>query len=289
MIADFIQCQSQVPGQLPVTTMCELASLPRRSYYHLIGRIQPEDLHIELRDQIQQIALEWPSYGYRPMTAELNRRGLRVNHKLVLRLMREDNLLCLRKRPFVRTTDSNHDLPVYPNLAGEMTLSAIDELWIADITYIRLLREFIYLAVILDAFSRRCIGWALERHLRAELAVAALRQALAERGVKAGLVHHSDRGVQYASIEYTGLLEEHGVSISMSRRGNAYDNAKAERFMRTLKYEEVYMNEYEDMFEARERIGHFLEEGYNRKRLHSALGYVPPVEFEQSLLSANTP
>jgi putative transposase len=269
--------------------MCELACLPRRSYYHLVGRTQPEDQHIELRDQIQRIALEWHSYGYRPMREELHRRGFKVNHKLVLRLMREDNLLCLRKRHFVRTTDSNHDLPVYPNLAREMTLTGVNELWIADITYIRLLREFIYLAVILDAFSRRCIGWALERHLKAELAVAALRQAIAERGVKAGLVHHSDRGVQYASLEYTGLLKEHSIQISMSRRGNAYDNAKAERFIRTLKYEEVYMYEYEDMSEARERIGHFLEEVYNRKRLHSALGYVPPAEFEQSLLSANTP
>jgi transposase InsO family protein len=162
-------------------------------------------------------------------------------------------------------------------------------LWIADITYIRLLREFIYLAVVLDAFSRRCIGWALERHLQAELALEALKMGIRTRGVKAGLLHHSDRGVQYASHEYTRLLEEHSIRISMSRRGNAYDNAKAERFIRTLKYEEVYINEYEDMFEARERIGHFLEEVYNRKRLHSALGYVPPAEFEQSLLSANTP
>jgi putative transposase len=289
MIADFIQCQSQESGQLPVARMCELVQLPRRSYYHLAGRTQPEDQYIELRDQIQRIALEWPSYGYRPMTAELHRRGLRVNHKLVLRLMREDNLLCLRKRHFVCTTDSRHGLPVYPNLARQMALTSINELWIADITYIRLLREFIYLAVILDAFSRRCIGWALERHLQADLAVAALRQAIAEREVKPGLVHHSDRGVQYASVEYTGLLEDQGIRISMSRRGNAYDNAKAERFMRTLKYEEVYMYEYEDMAEARERIGHFLEEVYNRKRLHSALGYMPPVEFEQSLFSANTP
>jgi len=289
MIADFIQCQSQASGQLPVARMCELAGLPRRSYYNLLGRTQSEDQHVELRDQIQQIALEWHSYGYRPITHELQRRGYTANHKLVLRLMREDNLLCLRKRHFVRTTDSRHTLPVYPNLAGQMVLTGIDQLWIAGITYIRLLKEFIYLAVILDAFSRRCIGWALERHLQAELAIAALRMAIAERGVKAGLVHHSDRGVQYASVEYTGLLEERGIKISMSRRGNAYDNAKAERFMRTLKYEEVYMFEYEEMAEARERIGHFIEEVYNRKRLHSALGYVPPVEFEQSLLSANTP
>ena len=289
MISDFIQGQSQASTRLPVARMCELAQLPRRSYYHLLGRTQTLDQYIELRDQIQRVALEWPSYGYRPMTAELHRRGFRVNHKLVLRLMREDNLLCLRKRHFVRTTDSRHSLPVYPNLAREMVLNGIDELWIADITYIRLLREFVYLAVILDAFSRRCIGWSLERHLQAELAIAALRMAIAARGVKTGLVHHSDRGVQYASHEYRRLLEDHSIRISMSRRGNAYDNAKAERFIRTLKYEEVYINEYEDMAEARERIGHFLEEVYNRKRLHSALGYVPPAEFEQSLLSANTP
>jgi transposase InsO family protein len=228
-------------------------------------------------------------YGYRRITHELSRQGVVANDKLVLRLMREDNLLCLPKRHFVRTTDWRHSLPVYANLAGQMTLTGIDELWIADITYIRLLREFIYLAVILDAFSRRCIGWALERHLQAELTLEALKMAIATRGVKAGLVHHADRGVQYASHEYTGLLEEHSIRISMSRRGNAYDKAKAERFMRTLKYEGVYTNEYEDMFEARECIRHFLEEVYNRKRLHSALGYQPSAEFEQSLLSASTP
>ena len=289
MMANLINNQSESPDCLPIARMCDLARLDRRTYYRLKGRAEIEQDHIELRDHIQQVALEWPSYGYRRLTHELARQGILANNKLVLRLMREDNLLCLRKRRFVHTTDSQHSLPVYPNLAGQMTLSGIDELWIADITYIRLLREFIYLAVILDAFSRRCIGWALERHLRAELALEALKMAIAARGVKEGLIHHSDRGVQYASHEYTGLLEKRGIKISMSRRGNAYDNAKAERFMRTLKYEEVYMNEYEDMFEARERIGHFLEEVYNRKRLHSALGYLPPAEFEQSLLSASTP
>ena len=289
MMATLIDNQSEVPDRLPVARMCELAQLDRRTYYRLKGRAEMGQDHIHLRDLIQRIAIEWPSYGYRRITHELVRQGVTANNKLVLRLMREDNLLCLRKRHFVHTTDSRHSLPVYPNLAGKTTLSGIDELWVADITYIRLLREFIYLAVILDAFSRRCIGWALERHLRAELALEALNMAIRTRGVKVGLVHHSDRGVQYASADYTGLLEEHSIRISMSRRGNAYDNAKAERFMRTLKYEEVYINEYEDMVEARERIGHFLEEVYNRKRLHSALGYVPPAEFEQLLLSASTP
>jgi transposase InsO family protein len=239
---------------------------------------------VELRDQIQKIALAWPAYGSRRITAELRRRGWVVNRKRVQRLMRQDNLLCLRKRRFVATTDSDHALPVYRNLARAMVLTATNQLWLADITYIRLLEEFIYLAVILDGYSRRAIGWALDRTLEADLTLAALRMALSRRTLSAGLVHHSDRGVQYASIDYTGLLQEHGIRISMSRKGNPWDNAACESFMKTLKCEEVYRIEYRDLAHARSRIGEFLETIYNRRRLHSALGYVPPAEFERGLL-----
>lgn len=238
---------------------------------------------IELRDAIQRVAIDWPCYGYRMITKELHRRGYVANHKRVLRLMREDNLLCLRRRSFIRTTDSCHSLRVYPNLAADLVLTNINQLWVADITYIRLLREFVYLALLLDAFSRRCIGWALADHLRADLPLAALEMALASREVPIGLVHHSDQGVQYASDDYTDLLTENGIRISMSRKANPYDNAKAERFIRTLKYEEVYLSEYETAAEARRCIGHFIDDVYNQKRLHSAIGYQPPAEFEQSL------
>ena len=238
---------------------------------------------VELRGQIQSIALEMRSYGYRPITKELHRRGVNVNHKRVLRLLREDNLLCLRRQVFVRTTDSNHSLPVYSNLARGLALSNINQLWVADITYIRLRREFVYLAVILDAYSRRCIGWALSRHIDTQLTLKALRLALQTRTVPPGLIHHSDRGVQYASADYVALLQEHKIQISMSRTGNPYDNAKAERFMRTLKYEEIYLNDYETLAEVLASVQHFIEAVYNRKRLHSAIGYLPPAEFEASL------
>lgn len=268
---------------LPVASIFEALSLSRATYYRHQFSTPTPDPDIQLRDHIQRIALDWPQYGYRRITAELHRQGVEANHKRVLRLIREDNLLCLRKHRFIRTTDSRHGLAIYPNLVPGLVLTGINQLWVADITYVRLPKEFVYLAVILDAFSLRCIGWALEPYLGAELALEALTMALATRQVEPGLVHHSDRGVQYASSAYTELLKERGVRISMSRRGNAYDNAKAESFIKTLKYEEVYLFEYETIAEARSRIGQFLEEVYNQKRLHSALGYVPPAEFEQQL------
>jgi transposase InsO family protein len=261
-----------------------MTGLSRAGFYRWRAPRAATPVDMEIRDQMQKVALESPAYGYRRMTAELQESGFAVNHKRVLRMMREDNLLCVRRRAFVVTTDSRHNLPIYPNLARELKPTAINQLWIADITYIRLRAEFVYLAVVLDAFSRRVIGWALGRTLEASLAVAALRMALVERKPPSGLVHHSDRGVQYASLDYTEMLKQHQAIISMSRKGNPYDNAACESFMKTLKYEEVYRNEYRDFDEARASIGEFLERVYNRKRLHSALGYVPPAEFENGAM-----
>jgi transposase InsO family protein len=269
---------------LSIAQMCRTLGLSRAEYYRGKCSERRVDNEMRLRRCIQQIALLWPSYGTRRVTKQLRRQGETINRKRVQRLMREDNLLCLGKKKFVKTTNSEHELPVYPNLAAGMELTGINQLWQADITYIRLMEEFIYLAVILDSYSRRVIGWALESYLDAGLAVQALRMALSSRTLRPGLVHHSDRGVQYASREYTGLLKEHGIEISMSRKANPYDNAKAESFIKTLKQEEVYMFEYENMTEAREIISEFLEELYNQKRLHSAIGYLPPAEFEQMLM-----
>jgi len=272
---------------LTIERMVELGGVSRSGFYRFDkgGPPQP-DGDMELRDAIHRIALEWPSYGRPRITAELRRQGWTVNHKRVRRLLREDNLLCLRKRKFVVTTDSNHGRKTYPNLVGKKSLTGVDQLWVADITYVRLQEEFVFLAVILDAYSRRVIGWELSDSLAAELALSALRKALQSRSFAPGLVHHSDRGVQYASSDYTALLREHQIQISMSRRGNPYDNAQAESFMKTLKYEEVYRSDYYDQRDVRSSVGSFLEKVYNEKRLHSALNYVPPAEFERDLVKA---
>ena len=234
-----------------MNALCQMTGLSRAGFYRWRVPRQASPVEMEIRDEMQKVAVESPAYGYRRITAELQQRGFAVNHKRVLRMMREDNLLCVRRRKFVVTTDSRHNLPIYPNLARRDCAAAINQLWVADITYIRLRVEFVYLAVVLDAFSRRVIGWALGRTLAAGLATAALEMALAERNPEPGLVHHSDRGVQYASQDYTELLKQHKAQISMSRKGNPYDNAACESFMKTLKYEEVYRNEYRDFQEAR--------------------------------------
>jgi len=267
---------------LSIERMVELGRVSRASFYRFNEDTKP-DPDMDLRDAIQCIALEWPSYGRPRITAELRRRGWTVNPKRVYRLLREDNLLCVRKRKFVVTTNSNHGRKVYPNLARGMVLTGVDQLWRADINYIRLREEFVFLAVILDAFSRRVIGWALDRNMEDELTLSALLMAIKQRGIQPGMVHHSDRGSQYASNDYTEMLKASGIQISMSRKGNPWDNAACESFMKTLKYEEVLRNEYRNLAEAFASIPEFLEKVYNQKRLHSALGYLPPVEFEAQL------
>jgi putative transposase len=274
---------------LSIGRMVELGGISRASFYRYDedGAVRP-DRDMDLRDAIQRIALDWPTYGRPRITAVLRRQGWTVNPKRVYRLLCEDNLLCIRKRKFLVTTDSNHRRKIYPNLAGQMELSGINQLWVADITYIRLETEFVYLAVVIDAFSRRVIGWALERTVEDELTLAALRTALELRRPPAGWVHHSDRGSQYASGDYTDLLKAHGCEISMSHKSSPWENAGCESWMKTLKYEEVYRQEYRDLAEARTSIGRFIDKVYNQKRLHSALGYRPPVEFEQALLVSSS-
>lgn len=274
-------------GGLRIERLCQLAQVSRAGFYRSLQEAQPVEEEMMVRAEIQQVALEHRRrYGYRRITAELRRRGLLVNHKRVGRLMREDNLLAVQPRAFVVTTDSDHALEVALNLASRLTLTGMNQLWVADITYIRLKREFVYLAVMLDAYSRKVVGWALERTLAARLPIAALEYALAERHPPPGLVHHSDRGVQYASEAYVTLLRTHHMIPSMSRPANPYDNASCESFMKTLKREEIYANTYRDLDHLRVNLAAFIEQYYNRDRLHSALGYHTPEEFEHATSSA---
>jgi transposase InsO family protein len=265
---------------LSVRQLCTLLDVGRSWYYARPTAESRAARDVAVRDAIEHLVLAFPGYGYRRVTKALVRNGWAVNHKRVLRVMRQEALLCQLRRRFVVTTDSTHRQRRYPNLLADLELVRPDQAWVADITYIRLPRAFVYLAAILDAFSRRCVGWQLSRFIDTELALAALEHALRTRQPPPGLIHHSDQGVQYASAAYVARLEAVGAQVSMAAVGNPYENAKAERFFRTLKQEEVYLKDYQTFAEAEANLGRFIEDVYNSKRLHSALGYVPPAEFE---------
>lgn len=274
---------------LSIQHATRLMNVSRCGYYKWLqqSNCNPNQAKIDMqiKDELQKIAIDYPGYGYRRMTVELRRRGHHLNHKRVLRLMREDSLLCFKKRFRPLTTNSNHDHKIYPNLIKDLDIIQPNQVWASDITYIQLTSEFIYLAVILDLFTRRCIGWELSRDIDTQLVLSALDNALKNRwdpDIKE-LIHHSDQGVQYASGEYIARLKEHDFQISMSRKGNPYDNAFVESFIKTLKCEEVYLNEYETFRDALDNISRFIDEVYNRKRLHSSLGYRSPIEFEQEV------
>ena len=272
----------RLQGKPSLREMCRLAGVSRAAYHRHWKDHAPQEQDTELRAAIQKLALEDRHCGYRRIYVWLTREGWKVNHKRVLRLMREDNLLSLRRKAFVKTTRSDHDLCVYPNLANGMKLNATNQLWVADITYIHLREELVYLAMVMDEYSRKIVGWAVEKNLQASLAMHALEQALTSRPVSPGLIHHSDRGVQYACAEYVERLETAGIGISMSRIGTPWDNAKAESFMKTLKAEAVDGRRFRNLEDAQESLKAFLEEHYNQRRLHSALGYRSPEEFEQA-------
>jgi putative transposase len=272
-------------GSMTVQRMCALLELSRAGFYRKPGEGAEKRDHGP-REALQKIAAQTRRYGYRRMTKELQHRGWKVNHKRVLGLMRQEKLLCWRRKSWIRTTDSEHGLAIYPNLARDLKVSGLNQLWVADITYIPLQIGFAYLAVILDAYSRRVVGWAVDETLEAKLTLAALRMALRRRGAPAGLVHHSDQGKQFACRPYVKLLRAHGIRSSMSRAGNPYDNALMESFFKTLKLEEVCGCEYQNAAQARRRMRAYIENIYNRQRLHSALDYVSPSEFETQLQAA---
>lgn len=266
--------------QLSVRRLCALLGAGRTWYYTHPTSEEVAARDTALRDAIERLVLAFPGYGYRRVTKALQREGWGVNHKRVLRVMRQEALLCQLKRRFVVTSDSGHGLRIYPNLLAAVVPTRVDQAWVADITYVRLPTTFVYLACLLDACSRRCVGWHLSPQIDARLTLAALEQAIRSRRPPPGLIHHSDRGVQYASADYVARLAQIGAQISMSARGNPYDNAKAESFFKTLKREEVYLQHYQSFAEAERKLARFIDDVDNRKRLHSSLGYRPPAEFE---------
>jgi transposase InsO family protein len=276
---------------MTVERMCTLAAVSRASYYRAGGpKPDADEEESRLRDAIQRAAIENRHYGYRRITYALRAQGWAINHKRVARLMREDNLLAIRKRRFVpQTTNSKHDFEVAINVARRLTCTAVNQLWVADITYVRLGRVDVFVAVVMDAFSRKILGWNLGPSLITDLALTALENAIESRQPAPGLIHHSDRGVQYASATYVDLLLQHSMIPSMSRPANPYDNAKCERFMRTLKQEEIRCFEYKDMEDLRAHLGVFFDRYYNATRLHSALGYRSPDEFERHMAAAAKP
>ena len=263
-----------------------MLNLAKSNYYYKTKEQDETKLKIEadIQDRLEEIACEFQKYGYRRITKQLKREGVVINHKKVLRIMRENSLLCVVKRKWINTTDSNHSFRRYPNRIKHMVSKALNQIWVADITYIRILTTFVYLAVILDTFSRKVIGYAISKNLEDDLTIHALQSAIVQRQPPKGCVHHSDQGVQYASDDYTNILKEHGFQISMSGKGNPYDNAMAESFMKTLKQEEVYLWDYKTFDDVAKRIPFFIEQVYNTKRLHSSLGYLPPDEFEMNFL-----
>lgn len=264
-----------------------MLNLAKSSYYYKTKEQIETKLKTEadIRGRIEEIACEFQKYGYRRITKQLQREEIKINHKKVLRIMRENSLLCVGKRKWVNTTDSNHSLRTYPNIIKHVVADRLNQIWISDITYIRILTTFVYLAVILDIFSRKVIGYAISKSINDELTIYALQSAIKQRPPPVGCIHHSDRGVQYASGDYTNILKKHGFQISMSRKANPYDNATAESFMKTLKQEEVYLWDYKTFNDVAKRIPIFIEQVYNTKRLHSSIGYLTPDEFEMNFLN----